>query len=178
MATFYGAHVLYSDDSGKTWRRSNVIKPTCNESQVVQLSDGRLMINMRSQENTGAGRPRNGYRSVALSHDGGATWSEPHFDEHLGDPVCQASLIRYDEERLLFSNPNPPVSPERGRRIRMTLRMSVDDGKSWPHALLIDEGPAAYSCLTRLPDDRIGCLYESKKDIVFAAIPIQSMYQE
>src|SRR5699024_9694794 len=44
----YGAHVLYSDDHGKTWKMSEPIRPGVNESQVVELSDGRLMMNMRS----------------------------------------------------------------------------------------------------------------------------------
>ena len=31
----YGAHVLYSDDNGQTWNKSQSIQPGCNESQVV-----------------------------------------------------------------------------------------------------------------------------------------------
>ena len=168
---FFGAHVIYSDDAGKTWHRSEVIKPTCNESQVVQLKDGRLMMNMRSQDNADAGRLRNGYRSISVSDDGGVTWSEPYFDPNLGDPVCQASIVRYDKMRLLFSNPNPPVSAKRGKRVRMTLRMSMDDAETWPRELLIDEGTSAYSCLTRLPNGGIGCLYETDRGIVLATVP-------
>lgn len=171
----FGAHVIYSDDGGETWNRSNPIKPTCNESQIVELNDGRLMMNMRSQENKAAGRLRNGYRSIALSNDGGETWTEPTFDEHLGDPVCQASIIRYDEGRLLFSHPNPPITPQRGKRIRMTIRSSQDDGKTWSDGLLIDEGAAAYSCLTRLPDGNIGLLYESGTSITMAIVPISEL---
>ena len=32
--------------------------------------------------------------------------------------------------------------------------------KTWPHARVLYAGPAAYSCLTVLPDGAIGCLYE------------------
>ena len=160
----YAAHTIYSDDAGETWRRSNPIAPACNESQVVELSDGRLMMNMRSQSFTNV--ERTGYRSVAYSSDGGATWSPPEFDAHLGDPQVQASLIRYswpDEPgggRLIFANPSPPVSPERGKRVRMTVRMSRDDGATWASERLIHEGPSAYSSLARLPDDSVGLLYE------------------
>ena len=38
----------------------------------------------------------------------------------------------------------------------MTVRVSYDEGKSWPVSKVIHEGPAAYSCLTRLPDGSIG----------------------
>ena len=38
--SYYQAHVLYSDDHGATWARSAPIGPGCNESQVVELTDG------------------------------------------------------------------------------------------------------------------------------------------
>jgi choline-sulfatase len=174
---YYGAHVLYSDDAGETWERSGTIAPSCNESQVVELSDGRLLMNMRSQAKPGSGRERNGYRSVAYSADGGATWSAPEFDPHLGDPICQASLIRYDSNRHLFSNPSPEIQAGRGERKRMTLRMSLDDGETWPHSLLIDEGPSAYSCLARLPNGSIGLLYEAGTSIVLTILPLSSLDQ-
>ena len=48
------------------------------------------------------------------------------------EPVCQASLIRYEWGRgdatgvLLFSNP-----ADEKRRVKMTVRLSKDDGKTW-----------------------------------------------
>ncbi len=183
----FGSHAIFSDDGGETWQLSNVIAPTCNECQVVELADGTLMMNMRSQEGKVAEgvqqRPRDGHRSISFSKDGGATWSAPEFDQHLGDPVCQASLIRYslaadgDRNRLLFSNPSPPVDSARGKRIRMTVRMSYDEGKTWPVSRLIHEGPSAYSNLARLADGRIGLLYESGKQgsydtLTFAAFSL------
>ncbi|MEM9281997.1 MAG: sialidase family protein [Verrucomicrobiota bacterium] len=172
---YYGAHTVYSDDGGESWQISNVMAPTCNESQIVELSDGRLMMNMRSQEYPDTDRPRNGYRSIAFSEDGGATWSKPEFDKHLGDPVCQASLIRYDEETLLYSHPDPPIQAKRGKRVRMTVRMSRDDGLTWPGRLLIDEGPSAYSCITRLPDGEVGLLYETDKGIELVRFPLSAV---
>ena len=172
---FFGAHTLYSDDGGDTWSMSNIIKPTVNESQVIELSDGRLMMNMRSQGFDNTPRPRNGYRSIAFSTNGGESWTKPRFDKHLGDPRVQASIIRFDEETLLFSNPNPPIKAERGERIRMTVRASKDDGKTWPHELLIYEGPSAYSSLTRLPDGQVGLLYEKDKDIVLATMTLDEV---
>ena len=168
----YGAHTIYSDDGGETWSVSNTIKPTVNESQVVELSDGRLMMNMRTQGLADTARPYNGYRSIAFSTNGGTSWTKPRNDKHLGDPICQASIIRYDENRILYSNPNPPISLDRGPRERMTVRMSSNDGKTWPKELLIYEGPSAYSSLTKLPDDKVGLFYEKDKDIAFARISI------
>lgn len=157
----YAAHTIYSDDGGETWQRSNVIAPACNESQVVELPDGRLMMNMRSQSFTN--EERTGYRAIAFSSDGGATWTPPEFDPHLGDPAVQASLIRYRGEstdRLVFANPSPPIQAQRGDRIDLTVRSSADGGRTWPWSKLIHAGPSAYSSLAQLSDGSIGLLYE------------------
>jgi sialidase-1 len=172
---YYGAHTLYSDDGGETWSLSTTIKPMVNESQVVELSDGRLMMNMRTQGISESIRPYLGYRSTAFSNDSGETWSAPISDNELGDPICQASILRFDEKRILFSNPNPPVSLKRGPRTRMTVRVSHDEGETWPSSILIYEGPSAYSSLTRMPDGKVGLLYEKDKDIVLTLFPIQEI---
>ena len=81
-------------------------------------------------------------------------------DKTLIEPVCQASLIRYPIARngakslLLFSNPASK------RRDHMTVRLSRDDGKTWPIARLVYNGSAAYSSLVALPDGQFGLLYE------------------
>jgi len=151
----YGSHVLLSDDAGKTWRRSGVIRPGCNESQVAELSDGSLMMNMRSYA-------PHGLRSISVSTDGGATWPRATQDKALIESTCQASFLRYSfaspgrKSVLLFSNP----ATKRGRH-HMTVRASFDEGRTWPAAKLITPAPSAYSCLTVLPDGKIGLLYEA-----------------
>jgi len=143
------SHVIYSDDAGATWKLGGVVGPGCNESQAVELSDGRVMLNMRSYE-------RNKLRLVATTSDGGETFTKPVEDATLIEPVCQASILRYPGETggVLFSNPAST------KRERMTVRLSTDDAKTWPHSRVLFEGPGAYSCLTVLPDKSIGCLYE------------------
>src|SRR5690606_10745769 len=98
----------------------------------------------------------NNRRLVATSEDRGLTWSAPVEDATLIEPVCQASLITVPglEKALLFSNPASK------KREKMTVRLSRDDGQSWPVARQLHAGPAAYSCLAVLPDGTIGCLYE------------------
>jgi sialidase-1 len=61
----------------------------------------------------------------------------------------------HGRNRLLFSNP-----ADRSQRVRLTVRLSYDEGKSWPVARVLHQGPAAYSSLVVLADGRIGCLYE------------------
>jgi len=42
----------------------------------------------------------------------------------------------------------------------MTVRLSEDDGRTWPFARLIHAGPSVYSCPAVLPDGTIALLYE------------------
>ncbi len=139
---------LISGDHGETWTVGGDTEPAMNESQIAERADGSLLLNMRSYR--GLGR-----RGTALSRDGGLTWSKVVDDPTLVEPVCQASLLRC-ERGWLFSN---PANEKRGRS-RLTVRLSPDEGATWPVSRLLHEGPSAYSCLAILPDRDIGCLYE------------------
>lgn len=149
------SHVLYSDDHGTTWRIGGISADGTNESQAVELADGRVMLNMRNHPPRAPNR-----RQVAVSADGGLTFAMPRIDAALPEPPAQASVLRYTMQatggrnRLLFSNPSG-----RGRE-RMTIRLSEDEGETWPVWRVLHEGPAAYSCLVVLRDGTIGVLYE------------------
>jgi sialidase-1 len=156
-ATF--SHCFYSDDHGKTWKLGENIAPHTNECQVAELAGGAVLINMRNYWGQDGKRPeRDKQRAVARSKDGGHSWGELRFEKALPEPVCQASLHRVEVDgkvRLLFANPASTTT-----RHRLTVRLSLDEGKTWPFARLLHEGPAAYSCLADLPDGTIACLYE------------------
>jgi sialidase-1 len=145
------SHVIYSDDHGKTWKLGGVVgpRPACNESQIVELSDGALLLNMRSYRG-------NNRRLIARSTDGGTSFSPPVEDPALIEPVCQGSVIRFSPDKpwVLFSN------PASNKREKLTIRLSEDDAKTWKHSKLLHTGPSAYSCLGVLNDGTIVCLYE------------------
>jgi sialidase-1 len=157
------SHLIYSDDHSRGWKIGASADAGTNESQVVELSDGRLLLNMRNHP----GKSEN-FRLIAISRDGGKTLSSASPDRALIEPPAQASLIRFDAEgqkgqkeqnrpnrqHLLFAN------PASAKRERMTVRVSDDDGQTWPVARVIHEGPAAYSSLAVLSDHSIGLLYE------------------
>ena len=158
------SHVIYSDDQGRTWKLGGSAGPKCNESAVVERRDGSLLLNMRSY----AGKNR---RAVSVSRDGGMTWTAPRLDDALIEPVCQASLIRFGR-LLLFSNPASTT------RRNMTVKLSRDEGETWPVAKTIYAGPSAYSSLAELPRRTAGLLYERGEksaydEIVFARIPLE-----
>ena len=54
----------------------------------------------------------------------------------------------------------------------MTLRLSYDEGNSWPQSKLLYEGPSAYSSLAILPDGSIACLYERGKQLANETITL------
>jgi sialidase-1 len=149
------AHLFFSDDGGQSWSLGASSDPGTNESQVAELADGRLLLNMRNHPP----KPEN-FRMVATSRDGGRTLSPAVPDRALIEPPAQASLLRFstanvqDRNRLLFAN------PASSSRERLTLRLSYDEGASWPISRVIHEGPAAYSSLVVLADRSIGVLFE------------------
>jgi sialidase-1 len=149
------SHLVFSDDGGRSWTLGASAGPGTNESQVVELADGRLMLNMRNHPPLAQN-----FRLVAISDDGGRTLSVATPDRALVEPPAQASIVRLsasataDRNRLLFANPAST------RRERMTVRLSYDEGASWPMARVIDAGPSAYSSLVVLPDRTIGLLFE------------------
>ncbi len=157
---FFHSRVLYSDDNGKNWILGDTVGELTDESQVVELTDGTLMLNMR-------GNMGKSCRGVAISEDGGQTWSKIRWDRTLNECPCQAGFIRYStgeqdgKNRLLFANPdNAGEYFNVVERTRMTARVSYDEGKTWPVKRLIHAGPASYSTMVRLPGGDIGLLFE------------------
>lgn len=149
------SHLVFSDDGGRSWRLGASSEAGTNESQVVELTDGRLMVNMRNHPP----KPEN-FRMVATSADGGRTLSVAYADRALIEPPAQASILRMSSartqgrNRLLFANPAST------KRERLTVRLSYDDGKSWTLARVVHDGPAAYSSLVVLRNRSIGLLFE------------------
>jgi len=85
----YYSHIIYSDDHGATWQLGGTSPlDQVNESTVVELSNGDILLNMRNYA-----RSQSPVRQVAISHDGGLTWENQHLEEELPEPLCQAALL-------------------------------------------------------------------------------------
>jgi len=155
----WSTFVIFSEDHGRTWQRGGFApgKQGGDEDQLVELSDGRILLDVRQH-----GGP---HRWRATSSDGGRTWSEPRPGESV-TPVCCA-IERYtlqsagdDRDRIVWTGPKGP-----GRN-KLVARISFDEGKTFTHQRLISDEPAAYSDLTLLVDQKdkktksLGVLWE------------------
>ncbi|MBA4020656.1 MAG: exo-alpha-sialidase [Pirellula sp.] len=177
------SHVIYSDDHGRSWHVGGTVGPHTNECQLAELGDGRLLINCRNHRGKAPGNPNGkpelaGRRITAVSSDAGLTWSEPTLADALVEPTCQAGLIRLAKPsadghaRLIFTNPASKTA-----RTHMTIRLSDDDGATWPRSLLLEAGSSGYSSPAELADGRIGVLYERarSREIAFRAVALEEL---
>ena len=167
---------VFSDDGGNHWQlgepspgcwvtnAAGKITSLVNEVQMVELSDGTVMLNSRKW----GGKP---LRKIATSQDGGVTWSPIKEESALRDPGCMASIFCFEnkgENILLYSGPDST------KRENGTVHLSRDDGKTWSVQKVLFPGSFAYSVLTQLPNGDIGCLFETDNTdrMVFARFPL------
>jgi len=171
---------IYSDDQGKTWHHGEIAVPNTeewinpNETIAIELADGSVMLNVRSESKAHR-------RLVTISKDGATNWSTPKFDDALLEPICMGSMVRYSlardggRNRLLFCNPDN-VSREDGKEVagrfrdrkNLTVKLSYDEGKTWPVKRAVEPGPSMYSDIAVEKDGTILCLYDRGTKVGFA----------
>ncbi len=168
---------IYSDDHGRTWKAGEIAVHDKdpygdpNETMITTLSDGRVMLVTRSES-----KPNR--KLITISGDGASGWSEPKFHDQLLEPICMASIIQHPSQpgTLLFSNPHSvgmdaegkEIPAGRGKRRNLSIKLSRDDGQTWPINKTLEAGNSAYSDLAILPDGEVLCLYEADTKIMCA----------
>ncbi|MHA2288025.1 MAG: sialidase family protein [Promethearchaeota archaeon] len=164
----YFSMLVVSDDHGKTWKMGAVSDPRLDECEVCELKNGDVYWNMRSY--------RKKYRRViAYSKNHGDYFLEFKDDSELIEPVCQASVLRYDfkeyENRdiVLFSNPASKT------RDHLTLKVSYDGAKTWEKSVIIHEGPSAYSDLAYNNKGEVCLLYECGDNNLYESIMFSTL---
>jgi sialidase-1 len=147
---------IFSEDHGETWKSSPPAiadaDPLTTECQSVELNDGSILLSMRNHDE----RKERAWAIFRRGPNGkleSGAW-EPMWYA-VDDSRCQGSIVRVGDV-LLFSNPADKES-----RLRMTVRMSEDEGRSWSQGRILHEGGCGYSCMTTLPDDTVAILYET-----------------
>jgi len=165
---------VYSDDHGKSWKAGAISVPNTapwgnpNESILAETSDGRVLMVSRNVSKLNR-------KIVTTSADGATGWTRPQFHDQLLEPICMASITTIPGKPglLLYTCPDSvavdaagkEVPAGRGKRHNLSVRLSRDDGKTWPLIKTVEKGPSAYSDLAVLPDGTILCLCESANTI-------------
>lgn len=167
------SHLIFSDDIGETWQ-IGAISPVGDESTVVELKNGDILLNMRKNRNGEGGAGHS--RLAIISRDEGESFGKPFPMKDLVEPICNASIISYwpDGRKtriLLFSNP-----ADTQKRINMTLKASKNRGRSWKEVCTLTPGPSAYSDLCVMPNGDVAVLFECGEKspyetISFALVP-------
>ncbi|HRH96412.1 MAG TPA: sialidase family protein [Prosthecobacter sp.] len=159
---------IYSDDRGKTWNAGEIAVPCTeewinpNETVAIELNDGRVMLNVRSESKAHR-------RLVTTSLDGATNWSTPKFDDALLEPICMGGIVRYNHDGqslILFSNPHN-LDKEKGKaepgknrdRKNVSVKLSRDEGQTWPVNKLLEDGPSMYSDIAVTHGGTILCFY-------------------
>ncbi|SFB33433.1 sialidase family protein [Algoriphagus aquimarinus] len=177
------SNITFSKDGGQAWQSSNPSYSNTTENMVVQLNDGSIMQNMRDNRNASNKSDSNG-RAVFVTKDLGEEWVEhPTHHNALIEPVCMASIYKHtyttatgnQKSILLFSNPNSKY-----KREQMTIKISLDEGKTWPEEYwtLLDKLSLSggYSSLTSIDNNTIGILYEgSQAQMTFESIRLNEL---
>lgn len=174
----YYSSVIYSDDHGATWQPGGNCGTGGGEIQIVETPNGGLLASMRDNNFSWSG-----VRTFSRSADGGLTWGAPFTNTVpvIPDPQCQGSILRLsttndsNASRLVFANCNSSSS-----RVAMTLRISYDEGVTWPVTNLVYSGVSGYSALTKLADGEVGLLNEvnnyARIDFVHRSVNVISSY--
>lgn len=164
---------FYSDDHGATWHYAMIPGGT-GESSIVECSDGVLYRNDRPTSSTWDISSAHHRRHVSYgSISGGFSAFTP--DDALLDPKCEASIVRYNQDptnRIIFLHSSSTIdSPMQEGRSKMYVRISYDDGLTWPISRwlydwlttseAIAQGKGGYSSMIKTADFAVGALVET-----------------
>ena len=151
----YGISIIFSDDGGTCWQAGGTIplgNAQLNESRIVELADGSLLLNARS------GAFVISPRFFSRSTDQGMTWSEPQSAESLPPAFATdsgfANLQQEHRNLLILTRPAAVDS-----RKDLTVYLSRDEGSSWERSKTIYAGATGYSDAVVLPDGSFGVIY-------------------
>ena len=131
--------VLYSKNCGENWQlgdimrgdREGVVEPS--ETVLALTSDGSVYLNARVACH---------HRVVAYSKNGYCNFTELAPDKTLTDPICFGSCATYAKDGIngiVFAN----CDHEQARK-NVTVRLSLDDGRSWEYSKVIDAEHGGY----------------------------------
>jgi predicted neuraminidase len=149
-----------STDEGKSWTlRGTAEVPAggwAQEPMTVQRKDGSLLMMIRTS---------NGI-DESYSHDRGKTWTVSKASD-VQSMIARFHISRMPSGRLLLvCHDQPNLGWGKERRKNLTAFLSDDEGKTWPHKLLIDERDnVTYPDAAVTGDGRIYIVYDYRRSL-------------
>lgn len=138
-------YIIYSDDEGDTWKFSTQSAYNGgDESKLVELADGTVMISVR----------QSGQRGYNKSTDGGVTWGTQAKWADIDGNACNGDILYVNKHVMLHSYPND------GKRKNVTIKASFDGGKSWSNPYVVCAPSSCYSTMDVTKDGDIAIFYE------------------
>ncbi|QDU81977.1 hypothetical protein Pla110_37290 [Polystyrenella longa] len=164
VGTESGSLFARLDPKTMKWTFTDIIHSRMGNIQpsVVQLDDENLLAYCR--RGGGYGAVPDGFVVKTESHDGGQTWTEGE-DTPYPNPNSAIDLIKLKNGHLMFIYNNS----FEGRRMPLVVRVSTDNGKTWPHSrvLVNKQGDsAAYPYMIQAEDGTIHAVYTSERRTV------------
>lgn len=184
---------IYSDDGGATWTLGtspndgrevlgSVVssrdladeRASLYESVLVEGADGAVHVWARNQHPSGR-------VAHAVSRDGGVTWGEVDHDAQLTEIFSQpnaiavtgandtAGAVEPGSRSIVFANASQML-PFRGCGV---MRLSHDDGATWPHNRVVNPRHYVYQCMAQLPGGDIALLWEREwQGLFLTTVPL------
>ncbi|MBC7817470.1 MAG: exo-alpha-sialidase [Planctomycetaceae bacterium] len=146
--------VLLTTDEGNTWRwQGGASMPkeiwSFSEATLAPRRDGSVWTVIRTTQGL--------YESA--SSDNGRTWSDPVPMPAFAGPTTRAHMRRLASGAFLLIYHNSMNA--KPRRERLTAWLSDDEGRTWPHQLLLDERlRVSYPDAVQASDGRIYLAYD------------------
>ena len=191
--SFLSCAAIHSDDGGATWtlgaspndgrevlgavvssRDLADERASLYESVLVEGADGAVHVWARNQHPTGR-------VAHAVSHDGGVTWGEVDYSDQLTEIFSQPNAIAVtgasdiagaaepSSRSIVFANASQML-PFRGCGV---MRLSHDDGATWPHNRVINPRHYVYQCMAQLPSGDIALLWEREwQGLFLTTVPL------
>lgn len=139
-------YIIYSDDEGETWHMSpNSAYNGGDESKLVELADGTVMISVRQY----------GQRGYNTSTDGGMTWGTQRKWADISGVACNGDILYFNENVLLHSYVNNGSA-----RKNLTVKASFDQGKTWTKEFVACLPSSGYSTMDITGDGQVAIFYE------------------
>lgn len=176
LGVVQGCYMVVSEDNGKTFHPRGRIDlarveggPRFDEHCFVEHNDGTIECYIRVNRGV----------ATSISRDKGATWTAPDLSKTILGPNSRMYAVRLRSGRILLVNNDAsgivPGEKDWPVRERMTAYLSDDDGKTWPHSLLLDERTAvSYPDAQETADGSLFIIYDHERtkngDILMARI--------